>query len=68
MNHSKYAGFVILKVLRTVLMKIQVFQELTPCRLVNSYQCFGGTRCLCFQGNFEWNRECGGSVPYRTVG
>jgi hypothetical protein len=37
------------EVLTAVVMKIQVFWNVTPCRGVNSYRRFGGAQCLYFR-------------------
>lgn len=39
---SDQLWFVSFEVSTLVLMKIQVFRNVTLCRLVNSYSCFGG--------------------------
>jgi hypothetical protein len=33
------------EVVTTVMLKLQVFWDVTPCRVINSYRCFGRSRC-----------------------
>jgi len=37
------------EVLTLLLMKIQIFWDVTLCRLVNRYSHFGGASCICLQ-------------------
>lgn len=68
---QKCADFALFKVLTAVLMKIQVFPDVKPCRLVNNCGCFGGTCCLCLQDDgiiSTWTLQTGGKTFLWNVG
>jgi hypothetical protein len=49
-------------------MKIIIFWDFTPCTLVHTYKLFGGTFCICYEGNMEAAASSPAFIPvYQTT-